>query len=189
MTCSRLHPLGRDATPAAPVAARRRRLLLLTFAAIVAAPAAPRAAPARRGRVGFANPGLPGRGPYGSGILDQNDLERCVKMEGEINAGAAAIDTEEASVNARRGELERLTREIEQSAARVDRSSPAAVSRHNKLVEQQRTAANEFNAGLPAFNARVERHNKRMDAFDSGCAAHRFYEADMRAVRARLMLD
>jgi hypothetical protein len=166
----------------------RRRLLLAGLAAALALAASQ--AVAQGGRVRFYGAALPGSGDaYGSGVMNQNDLEHCVRLEHEINAGAGAMEAEEARIAAGRAEIEGLNREIEQSAARLDRNNRPAVKRHDALVERQRAAAADFNARLPAFNARARRHNARMNEFNTGCAANRFYEADMRAVRTRLMLD
>ena len=48
--------------------------------------------------MGFYGAALPGSGDaYGAGMMDQNDLEHCVRLEHEINAGAGAIEAEEAA--------------------------------------------------------------------------------------------
>ena len=155
---------------------------------VVCLPATPALA-RRGGRVRFRAGGLPGRGAYGPNVLDQDKLERCLRLEGEINAGAETVDAEEAALNARKAEIERLSREIDLRAARVDQYSQVSVDGYNRLVEQHRSMAGEFNARLSAFNTRVEAHNARVADFNSLCAERYYYEADMRAARSRLGLN
>jgi hypothetical protein len=166
---------------------QRRRLLLLGLAAALAIPA-PRAALARAGRVRFQGVALPERGPYGAGAMTQADLERCVMLEREINSGADAIEAEGAAIGARKAKLGRQSRAVAGRAARADLDDEATVQRHNRSVQRQRSAANDFDARLPAFNARADRHEARVADFNAGCAGNRYHQDGMRTVRARLLL-
>lgn len=172
-------------TPGAGAGARRLAALALAAAVALSAQGA---AAERPGRVGFLSEGLPEGGPRRQRLLTGNELEHCVLLERDINAGAAAMEVEESWIAARRAELESLGQEIDGRAGRVDRTSKPALRHHNDLVYRQRSLADEFNARLPAFNARVQRHNARMAAFNGECAAKPFAAAAMRAVRARLLL-
>lgn len=179
---------GRSPMTAARPARGRRSLALLGLAAALALALPPGAPAAAEGRVRFLSDGLPD-GADAFNVLTQGELENCVLLEREVNAAAGSIRAEETLVGTRRAELEGLLLDIDAQAGRVDRASAAAVRRHNKLIVHQQGLAVEFNARLPAHNARVGRHNARVDLFNADCAMRHFYAADMRTVRARLLLD
>lgn len=166
----------------------RRRLLVATILAVVVHPAAPASARGG-GRARFRSVGLAGRGTYGPGVLTQDLLERCVRLESGINTNADAIDATQVGLELRSAEIERLGRDVNARAARLDRTSQAAVDGYNSLATQHRSMVNTFNARLPALNARVEAHNMQVNDFNANCAAKSYYEADMRSLRSRLGLD
>jgi hypothetical protein len=129
---------------------------------------------------------MSGRGSYGPGVLTQDQLEQCIRLERDINTRADSVDAEEAALNARQAEIERLGMEIDLRAGRVDRYSQVSVDNYNRLVMQHRSKVGDFNARLPAFNARVEAHNAQVGEFNAICAQRRYYQSDMQAVRSKL---
>lgn len=163
----------------------RRGLLRILAGAPLAAPVP---AHARRSRVRFSGSGMAGRGAYAPDVLTQDQLARCLTLERDINAGADGIETAEEALKRQETEIDRLGRDIDLRAARVDRTSQAAVDGHNRLVSQHRAMVRDFNARLAGFNARVEAHNAQVANFNGSCAQRRYYESDMQAVRTRLGL-
>lgn len=164
---------------------QRRHRLPLGLAAALAAPV-PREALARTGRVRFRGEALPWRGACGPGLMGQGRLEHRATPEHDANSGADAIEAEEAASGARRTGPERQEREV---AGRAARDGEAAVKRRNRPVGRRRSAANDVDARPPALDAPAGRHGARVAEFNAGCAGSRHRRADMRAVRARLLLD
>lgn len=149
----------------------------------------PSAASARGVRVRLRGGYIAGRGTHSGPVMSQSELERCVRLERDINAGADQIDVEERRINARSEEIERYGAEISLRKTLLNRYNQASVDSYNGMVNQHRAMVLDYNVSLPTFNARVEAHKTQVGEFNGYCAQKSYSDSDMQAVRSRLGIN
>lgn len=138
-----------------------------------------------RAKVRLRGVGLPGRGSYGPDVLKLDELERCVRTEKDINAGSDTIDKAEIALKGRSDAIEQLNREIDRSAAQIDRTSQATINNHNAKVQRYQALVKDYNVQIASFNSRADAHNAQIKQFNANCANKKYYESDMQTVRSR----
>lgn len=130
-------------------------------------------------------------------LLTRDQLRQCLAQQkalkdqdAETAQAQAGLDGEKAAIARADAELERQAAELQAERATIDATQEAAVAAFNAKLSQrgeserardQRVA--DYNARLPAFNARVQAGKLSHEAWQSDCAGRAYDEADFFAIQ------
>ncbi|HRI18813.1 MAG TPA: hypothetical protein PL196_09850, partial [Burkholderiaceae bacterium] len=131
----------------------------------------------------------PREGAFGKGtstlpILTKDQLRQCMAEESRMKKEGNDLAQAQAKMEKDRADIERLGAELEADKAKVDTSDEAAVNAYNERARQRTKMIEEFKAGAPAFNARVDKLVVDRQAYAAACADRRFFEEDYEAIKA-----
>jgi hypothetical protein len=143
--------------------------------AVLAAPSLQAADKAREGSFGKGKPvGL---------LLTPAELRDCLARQDRLRDGGEQSVKDQAALTANKAEIDRLGVVLKDQLAALDRTSAEAVAAYNAQVEARDKLIDAYEAGVPAFNARVEALKAERSEFAKTCENRRYDEADEATIR------
>lgn len=137
---------------------------------------------------GGSGAGAGGSKSYGPTTLEPEQLKACFVLAHEIDqasvgldAGLAAIQTEEAELATLQAQLERGNRQ--------GFGNPADRGLHNQRIGLFNERVAKHRQQVQAFNEGQAPQKVRMDRFNDACGGRGFYASDLPAVRGQLPFD
>jgi chromosome segregation ATPase len=121
---------------------------------------------------------------YGADILTVDQLAACLKSASDLDGASQKIDTERGALEARISGVDARRAKLEETKAKLNRSSQAAVDRHNAQIKDYDKLVGETKAKQNAFNERVRAQNARVDGYNGQCAK-RYYVDDLAAAKQK----
>lgn len=120
---------------------------------------------------------------YGQDVLNQDQLEKCLKIERCININADKIEFESENLKQLERDLNDFSNNLKRQYLLVDRYNSSSVDFYNNSVAKQKMMVADYNSRILPNNTLVQNHNKNIDDFNSSCANKKYYEVDMQAAR------
>ena len=124
-----------------------------------------------------------GKGKSGGPLLTRAQLRECMAGQARVQGLREESIQLQASLDADKAELARLSALHQNKLATLDRTSVEAIGAYNaegSALDQQIDA---YNARTPTFNAKVQALQNERDAFTKGCENRDYDEKDEIAIK------
>ena len=158
-------------------ASLRRSALALTCLATLGAAAVPACAADKPREGSF------GKARAGSPLLNRNELRSCLSQQDRVRAKTDELAQRQVRLNASKADLERLGASLKEEIATLDRTNAEAVAAYNGKVEARDKMIDEYQDGVPQYNAQVEALKTEQAAFAAACGNRRYDEGEELLIR------
>ena len=124
-----------------------------------------------------------GKGKGSGPLLARAQLRECFSQQDRVRALGDETVKEQAALSASKGEIDRLSTELQAQLVTLDRTNAEAVAAYNAQVQVREKAIDDYQNGVPAFNEKVETLKSERAAFAKACENRRYDENDEIAIR------
>jgi hypothetical protein len=130
----------------------------------------------------------PREGSFGSPranspLLTRAQLRDCLGQQDRVRSASQALAAEQARLGASKTELERLGATLKEELVTLDRTNAEAVAAYNAQVEKRDKMIDDYQDGVPAYNAKVEALKTDQAAFATACGNRRYDESEEALIR------
>ena len=124
-----------------------------------------------------------GKGKSGGPLLTRAQLRECLAVQARVQGLRQESIQLQASLDADKAEIARLSALHQDKLAALDRTSAEAVDVYNLEGVALDKQIDAYNARTPAFNAKVQALQIERDAFTKGCESRDYDEKDELAIK------
>ena len=148
---------------------------LLTFAVFTASIASAADKPKKESSFG-------GGKPAGA-FLTKEQLRACLAQQSRVAQQDGAMQKEQAALTGTKAEFARSGEALKGKLDALDRTDVQAVAAYNDEAQTRDKQIDDYQAGVTAFNTRVEALAAERDAFGKACSNRRYFEEDEIAIK------
>lgn len=116
--------------------------------------------------------------PEGEGALTPEMIERCIRLNMEVDASYAAIGKAKEEFDTLNKELNDLSEKLTTAKDEVDRSGTAARQDYDTKVQYYNARLPELDKQLEVYKTMVKTYQSKSDKFDRECNGQPYYEDD-----------
>ena len=124
-----------------------------------------------------------GKGKATGPLLSRAQLRECLAQQGRLQTLSADAAKLQAGMAADEAEIKRLDAAHKEKFASLDRTSAEAVVAYNAESQQLDKLIDVYNAGTPAFNAKVDALQAERASFAKDCDNRNYDEKDELAIK------
>ena len=124
-----------------------------------------------------------GTGKAAGAYLTREQLRVCLAQQARVAQSTAQMLAEQAALATLKAEIARSGEALKDKLDSIDRSSADAVAAYNEQASARDKQIDDYQAGVTAFNARVEGERAEREAFGKGCDNRRYFEEDEIAIK------
>lgn len=116
--------------------------------------------------------------PTEEGALTPEMIERCIRLNMEVDASYAAIGKAKEEFDALNKELNDLSEKLQAAKEEVDRSGTSARKEYDSKVVYYNSRLPELDKQLEVYKKMVKTYQGKSDKFDRECNGQPYYEDD-----------
>ncbi len=116
-------------------------------------------------------------------LLTMAQLRECLGQQERVRTLGNETVKEQATLNASKGEIDRLTATLQEQLTTLDRTNAETVAAYNAQVQNRYKSIVEYQSNVPAFNTKVETLTTERAAFAKNCENRRYDENNEIAIR------
>lgn len=124
-----------------------------------------------------------GKGKVSGPLLARAQLRECFSQQERVRALSDETVKEQAALSAGKGEIDRLSTELQEQLVTLDRTNAEAVAAYNAEVQVREKSIDDYQNDVPVFNTKVETLKTERAAFAKACENRRYDENDEFAIR------
>ena len=124
-----------------------------------------------------------GKGKASGPLLSRAQLRECFPQQERVRTLSDETVKEQAVLTASKGEIDKLSTALQEQLSTLDRTDAAVVAAYNAQVQVREKLIDDYQNGVPAFNAKVETLKTERAAFANACENRRYDENDEIAIR------
>ncbi|HET7793339.1 MAG TPA: hypothetical protein VFL64_08130 [Rhizobacter sp.] len=134
------------------------------------------AAPPREGTLGSGKAGGP--------VMSMSQLRACLAQQSRIAGQSDEMVKAQQQLTADRTELERNGMALKDELAALDRTNKELVEAYVAKAQAHDKSIDDFEARVPAFNAKVEALQAERAGYAKACEGRRYLEDDYKDIKA-----
>ncbi len=124
--------------------------------------------------------------PEGEGALTSEMIERCIRLNMEVDTSYAAIGKAKEEFDSLNKELTDLSEKLKAAKEEVDRSGTVARKEYDSKVIYYNSRLPELDKQLEVYKKMVKTYQSKSDKFDRECNGQPYYEDDYAAMVKKL---
>lgn len=124
-----------------------------------------------------------GSGPATGAQITKEQLRECLAMPARLTAEADKAKRATADVEGDKAEFDRFDAQLKSERSKVDPKDRAAIAAYNAKLEKRQKMVGAFNAKSAAAAERVENYNALRKSWESGCENRPYSERDYAELR------
>ncbi len=124
-----------------------------------------------------------GKGKANGPLLTRAELRECLALQERVRLLGEGVVTTQATLDKEKADIAQNGKALGEQLATLDRTSADAVNAYNASVQEHDKRIDAYNALTPTFNAKVEALQSGRAQFLKGCENRDFDEKDEIAIR------
>jgi hypothetical protein len=124
-----------------------------------------------------------GKGKANGPLLTRAELRECLALQERVRLLGEGVVTTQATLDKEKADIAQNGKALGEQLATLDRTSADAVNAYNASVQEHDKRIDAYNALTPTFNAKVEALQAGRAQFLRGCENRDFDEKDEIAIR------
>lgn len=124
-----------------------------------------------------------GNGPASGEQITKDQLRECLAMPARLSAEADKAKRATADVEGDKAEFDRFDAHLKSERSKVDPKDRAAIAAYNAKLEKRQKMVTAFNAKSAAAAERVENYNALRKSWESGCENRPYSQRDYAELR------